>query len=174
MADYIDTIRIGDNPNNEKPIWDTAITVNGAPFDNGTHNITIPTDVKPTSESPRLLSSGTLFNLLKNTSASAEYSVTLPTADGDGTTTGNNPGWKNNSVTVTVADSIITSNSVVIVSPSPTSSSNISNYGKFSIYCSSSNDNGSLTFSRFSGAPSGETFPQISVNVLVMNIRTSF
>ena len=164
MADYIDTIRIGSD--NEKPIWDTAITVNGAPFDNGTHNITIPTDVKPTPESSRLLSSGTLHDLLINTTEVAEYTVKLPTS-----------GWSSShSITITsetegnefLDSSIITLNSVIIASPSPTSSENIANYGKSSIYCSSSGLK-SLTFSRVSSNSS-----LISVNVLVMNIRTSF
>lgn len=164
MADYIDTIRIGDNPNNEKPIWDTAITINGASPDND-HHVIVPTQEKPTSGSSQLLSSGTLHDLLINTTEVAEYTVTLPTS-----------GWSSNSITITsrvegnefLDSSIITKDSVIIVSPSPTSSENIANYGKASIYCSSSGTK-SLTFSRASANSS-----DISVNVLVMNIRTSF
>lgn len=156
MADYIDTIRIGSD--NEKPIWDTAITINDASPD-ANHKVTIPTQEKPTSGSPQLLSSGTLFNLLVNTAEVAEYNVTLKTT-----------GWSSDSTTITegLTDSIITNNSVIIVSPSPTSSENIANYGKASIYCSGSGTK-SLTFSRASANSS-----DISVNVLVMNIRTSF
>ena len=156
MADYIDTIKIGID--NEKPIWDTAITINGASPD-ADHHVTVPTEVKPTSGSTQLLSSGTLYNILVNTAEAAEYTVTLPTS-----------GWSNNSITITtgLTNSIITSNSVIIVSPSPTSSENISNYGKATIYCSGSGTK-SLTFSRASNNSS-----PIQVNELVMNIRTSF
>ena len=165
MADYIDTIRIGADPNNEKPIWDTAITINGASPDND-HHVIVPTQEKPTPESPRLLSSGTLHDLLINTTEVAEYTVKLPIL-----------GWSSsNSITITsetegnefLDSSIITPNSVIIASPSPTSSENIANYGKSSIYCSGSGPK-SLTFSRVSSNSS-----LIFVHVLVMNIRTSF
>ncbi len=157
MADYVDSIKIGEGV--DTPIWDTKIKVNGVSPDISTHEIALPVDPKPDSESSNPISSKALYNLLiNNVSSIAEYSVTLGSSE-----------WTNqNTIEKTITNSIITANTVVIVSPSTSSSTNVTNYGKASIYCSGQSDN-KLTFTC-----STKPTTNISVNVLAINIRTSF
>lgn len=156
MASYVDSIKIGEGV--DTPIWDTKIKVNGVSPDSSTHNITLQPDNDPTPGSNNFVSSGTLYNLLINNIGSiAEYSVELVT----------NSWSANNTITVTVSDSIINSNTILIISPAATAA-NISNYGKASIYCSGQGTN-SLSFSC-----STKPTSNITVNVLAINIRTSF
>lgn len=156
MASYVDSIKIGEGV--DTPIWDTKIKVNGVSPDSSTHNITLQPDSDPTPGSNNFVSSGTLYNLLINNIGSiAEYSVELVT----------NSWSANNTITVTVSDSIINSNTILIISPAATAA-NISNYGKASIYCSGQGTN-SLSFSC-----STKPTSNITVNVLAINIRTSF
>lgn len=156
MASYVNSIKIGEGV--ETPIWDTAIKVNNQQPDSNTHNITLLPDSAPDSGSNNFVSSKALYNLLiNNVSSIAEYSVTLSSS-----------GWSvNNTITVTVSDSIIDSNTILIISPAATAT-NISNYGKASIYCSGQGTN-SLSFSC-----STKPTSNITVNVLAINIRTSF
>lgn len=156
MASYVNSIKIGEGA--ETPIWDTAITVNNQSPDSSTHNIALQPDNAPTSGSNNFVSSKALYNLLiNNVSSIAEYSVTLSSS-----------GWSsNNTIAVTVSDSIIDSNTILIISPAATAA-NISNYGKASIYCSGQGTN-SLSFSC-----STKPTSNITVNVLAINIRTSF
>ena len=156
MADYIDSIQIENG--STKPIWDTKIKVNGVSPDSSTHSITLQPDNTPTSGSNNFVASGTLYTLLSNSVSSiAEYTVTL-----------NASSWSNNNtITVTVSNSIINSNTILIISPAATAA-NISNYGKASIYCSSQGTN-SLGFSC-----STKPTSNISVNVLAINIRSGF
>lgn len=156
MANYVDSVKIGEGV--ETPIWDTAITVNNQQPDSSTHAITLPVDSTPRSGSENPISSGSLFTLLSNNVSSiAEYSVTLNSSD-----------WSaNNTITVTVSNSIITSNTILIISPAATAA-NVSNYGKASIFCSGQDTN-SLSFS-CSTRPTSN----ITVSVLAINIRTSF
>ena len=155
MASYVDSIKIGEGV--DTPIWDTKIKVNGVSPDSSTHSITLQPDSDPTPGSNNFVSSGTLYNLLiNNISSIAEYSVSLSSS-----------GWENNAITVTVSNSIIDSNTILIISPAATAA-NISNYGKASIYCSGQGTN-SLSFSC-----STKPTSNITVNVLAINIRTSF
>ena len=155
MASYVDSIKIGEGV--DTPIWDTKIKVNGISPDSSTHSITLQPDNNPTPGSNNFVSSGTLYNLLiNNISSIAEYSVSLSSS-----------GWNNNAITVTVSNSIIDSNTILIISPAATVA-NISNYGKASIYCSGQGTN-SLSFSC-----STKPTSNITVNVLAINIRTSF
>lgn len=156
MASYVDSIKIGEGAATR--IWDTAITVNNQSPDSSTHNIALQPDNAPNSGSNNFVSSKALYNLLiNNVSSIAEYSVTLSSS-----------GWSvNNTITVTVSDSIIDSNTILIISPAATAA-NISNYGKASIYCSGQGTN-SLSFSC-----STKPTSNITVNILAINIRTSF
>ena len=92
---------------------------------------------------------GNTYNLKdKRITAMAQTSVTLSTS-----------GWSSNSQTATVSG--VTSNSILIISPAPTS---ISAYGAYGVYASSQSTN-SVTFKC-------ESVPEssLTVNVLYINL----